>query len=288
MRRLPGHTHPVLCLACSSDGRFLVSGGQDALRLWNLPGGEPVRASGAPPGGYRALAIAPDNKGVFTAGWESFVDLMSFETFATVTAWDRLSAEVWSLAVAPDGHALALGQGDGLIRVERYQSGSRPLLLRGHFWPVTGMAFTPDVRTLVSTGHDGTVRFWDAHWGQERQVIECGVWLTCSALSYSGRTLAVGTEDGRILLRSLPDNRERGGLIGHRGPVTRLAFTPDGARLLSTGEDGLVRVWEAEGGHLRVTYDWEVGALFALAVAPDGMTALAGGVGGTIVLFDLE
>jgi WD40 repeat protein len=40
----------------------------------------------------------------------------------------------------------------------RYQIG-RPLT--GHDKAVSGMAFTPDGRTLVSAGRDATIRFWN-------------------------------------------------------------------------------------------------------------------------------
>ncbi|MFC1635422.1 hypothetical protein ACFL5Z_11320 [Planctomycetota bacterium] len=37
---------------------------------------------------------------------------------------------------------------------------------------------------------------------------------------------------------------------GHRGSVTRLAYSPDGSELISVGGDGTVRTWDAETGKL--------------------------------------
>jgi WD40 repeat protein len=287
MRLLRGHTRAVLCLACSPDGRLLVSAGQDdAVRLWQLSSGAELRAAHTA-ANWRTLAISPDGRQLAAGSWEQSVLLCSVEQFTLINSLEDLSAEVWSLAYAPDGHALALGQGDGIVRIQRFQPSARPLLLRGHRWPVTGLAFTRDVRTLISASHDGTLRIWDAHWGQERLVHECGVWLHSLALAPGDGTLAVGTEDGRILLWSPPEERQHAELAGHRGPVSRLAFTPDGHWLLSSGEDGLVQLWDAAGTP-RATYDWQIGPLFALAIAPDGMTALVGGAQGPIVVFDLD
>jgi WD40 repeat protein len=37
-------------------------------------------------------------------------------------------------------------------------------------------------------------------------------------------------------------------LEGHQGRVTSVAWSPDGRRLLSGGDDGSLRVWDAESG----------------------------------------
>jgi WD40 repeat protein len=48
-----------------------------------------------------------------------------------------------------------------------------------------------------------------------------------------------------------------------------------------------VKVWDVATGEERSSIDWGTGPLNGLAVAPDGLTAAAGGKDGRIVLWDL-
>jgi WD40 repeat protein/DNA-binding winged helix-turn-helix (wHTH) protein len=70
-------------------------------------------------------------------------------------------------------------------------------------------------------------------------------------------------------------------LRGHEAPIGNLAFTPDGTRLVSTSEDGSVRVWPLRGRfgeRSRILYQAEgvFSAATSLAVAPDGSFVAVG------------
>src|SRR5262249_4714521 len=74
--------------------------------------------------------------------------------------------------------------------------------------------------------------------------------------------------------------------LEHDGIVRRVAFTPDGASLLTAAFDGSFRQYDADGELLR---RWDVPGLnSALAVAPDGGLMAGGNAAGQLMTWDLR
>jgi WD40 repeat protein len=77
-------------------------------------------------------------------------------------------------------------------------------------------------------------------------------------------------------------------LLQKRKHILSGAFTPDGRWFLTASNEETVKCWDAATWTLKREYAWEIGGLRSVAVAPDGMTAAAGGDKAAIVLFDLD
>src|SRR5262249_51263055 len=65
--------------------------------------------------------------------------------------------------------------------------------------------------------------------------------------------------------------------VGSDFKVWNLAVTPDGRRVVVVGENTDIRVFEIESGRELRRFHRHKGAIFALAVMPDGRHALAAG-----------
>lgn len=73
-------------------------------------------------------------------------------------------------------------------------------------------------------------------------------------------------------------------LPGHSGGVRALAFAPDGTRLASGGDDGVLRLWDVGRG---CAYCFRhAGAVTVVAFAPDGERLLSAGEDGMLRLWD--
>lgn len=73
-------------------------------------------------------------------------------------------------------------------------------------------------------------------------------WARDAVFSPTGDRIAVGSRTGTIFIWNFeePDNPIK--LIGHTDHIWTLAFSPDGKRLVSSGDDITTRVWDVELG----------------------------------------
>jgi eukaryotic-like serine/threonine-protein kinase len=79
---------------------------------------------------------------------------------------------------------------------------------------------------------------------------------------------------------------ERLTLAGHKGEVYAVTFSPDGRQLVSGGQDGTIRFWDAESGTELKTVMAHRSCVNAVVYSPDGAILASGSCDHTIRLWD--
>jgi WD40 repeat protein len=175
---------------------------------------------------------------------------------------------------------------DGVSRIARFdlESGEFLPLVGAHDDQIGCLDFSPDGTLLASGAADSTTRLWDLATGAERFRWKHRAWIQGVKFAPDGKTVAAAA--GRtVKLWDVATGRERASLGGgHRGTICTLAYSPDGRILGTVSKDGSVRFWDLTTGRDRA-FRWKIGDVHALAFAPDGLTAAAGG---DIVVWDVD
>lgn len=325
-RTLAAHSRAVNTVAFSPDGKRLASGSDDGtVRVWNAATGEPEWA-GSPDevDWIRSVVFLPGGKRFAsggTAGKVRIWDLVERKELPGL-GLDTGPEPINSLALSPDGDALAVGKGE----FQRDRPGERPgrqqpaelqlwsLSARkqlcdpvGQAGPVMSVAFSADGKfvacgdaVLSQPEHPGIVELRDGRTGAPVpgfQSLRCPGAVHSVAFSRDGERFAAGCWDGVVkvcVARGGHVERTLSGPPGTRGRVEAVAFSPEGGLLASGGaaSDGLeeaavVRMWDARSGALRRSVRGLTGSLSGVAFSPDGRRLASAGLGG-ILLWDLE
>jgi WD40 repeat protein len=156
----------------------------------------------------------------------------------------------------------------------------------GCSYPVRGVAFSPDSKTLASASSDWIIRLWDIATGAHQQTIESPGVLSCVAFSPDGKTLASNSYDN-VRLWDAATGAHQQKLKGHSSQVTAVAFSPDGRTLASASEDRTVRLWDATTGAHQQKLEGHSSEVTAVAFSLDGKTLASASRNKTVRLWDV-
>jgi WD40 repeat protein len=107
------------------------------------------------------------------------------------------------------------------------------------------------------------------------------------AYSGAGDLLAIGSEDGGVLICDALTGLPVRTLHGHRGRVYAVAFDPGGAVLATGASDGTVRLWDPSTGRCLRVLEGHRDGVWPMVLSPGGDLLAAGDGDGVLRLWDV-
>jgi WD40 repeat protein len=276
------HLSLVDSMAWSPDGKYLASGSFQEVAIWDPLTGEQRHKITGFAHNVVAIAFSPDGKLMGIAGGEPTVEgeVKVFEvgTWKLVTdIKNGHSDTVYGLAFSPEinvpvpkdakelaevkdpkdpkarfkfvpMHFLATGSADKFIKVWSLPDGKFFKSFEGHTHHVLDVGWMADGKLLASAGADNAVKVWDFDKGEQARTINAHT-KQVTRLQFIGKKAEFITcgGDNQVKAFNATNGSGRNFNPAANDFVYAIGTSSDGTVVAAGGQDGIVRVYGANG-----------------------------------------
>jgi len=197
------------------------------------------------------------------------------------------NAVYWA-AFSRDGKKLATASLDNTVKLWNVADGKHVGTLKGHGDGVAFVGFLPD-GTIATASLDRSLKVWSAD-GSAATLTLTGHqdYLSCGALSMSGRLLVSGGFDKTVRLWDTQAGAALATLTGHTGNVQAVAVSPNGRIVASGGDDRTIRLWDVPTKKVLRTLNGHNLTVDVLTFSPKGDLLASGSSDGSARFWSLD
>lgn len=318
---LKGHKNAVRSVAFSPDGKTIASGSEDrTVKFWDAESGKETNTFSDLPDMVTALRFSPKGQTLAAATYQGAINLIdpltnrvrqtlrahnesvsaveftedgqtiiSASLDRTIRQWTVVKTAIATplqtltgkpgvaktIATTPNGTVAVLGCSDGSITVWKPKTDTLQPYVSGHSAAITHLAISDEMQ-IASVDKDSVIIVGNLTGGE--------TWKSKGSFAEftpDGKRLAIANGK-EIALHDAKTGRQMIRFFGgHDGNVVRLAFSPDGTRMISAGDDTKVRLWDASTGEsLQETPPFgNYAKIIHLTFSPDGSRFAAAAYG---------
>lgn len=298
MATFEGHLDYLFSAVYSNNGKYIISGSMDKINVWDAVSGEHIETiedgmSGiCIPNSVKTtdnILVASDSKIIIfdtedkkrnniykinseELSFNSFIKVVLSEKYLVANNYEGL-VYIFDRHTTKLTNTINLGTYDGLdllfsksskylaisadndIQLWDIDSNKCVKTLKGHTDSVCSLAMYSD--TMVSASDDGAIKMWDINGTKCIKTYE-GHTDMVGSLAIHEDIMVYGSSDGSIKVWDIDSSKCLKTLKGHDGGVDSISLSPDGKRIVSTGRDDIITVWDIEKGEsLFSIYNYE-------------------------------
>ena len=285
-----GRAAAASALAASPWAPLVAVAGQKQVSLYHTETGQLEGIIPFPEGIPQVLTFSVDGGYLLVAGGThssngvaSVYDVKTGER--VIKVGDELDT-VFGADVNDNLSKIALGGPQRLVRIFDTASGESLFDLKKHTDWVYTVDFSPDGVLVASGDRSGGLHVWEADTGRlyldlvgHKGAIRGLSWRADS------NVLVSASEDGTVKLWEMNNGKQLKSFSAHGGGATGVVMARDG-RMVTSGKDKTVKLWNADGGAIATMPAFAEPALEAV-ITHDGSRVIGGDWSGRTVMWEV-
>ena len=304
--QLSGHIGRIHSISFSSDGNFIVSGGEDnTVRLWSIRDGL-INSFRGHSDAILDVDFNPKNNKV----------IASVSKDKTIRIWDITKSTPYefkvdnfdpldhaSIEFSPDGESIVFigrifrskpsieykyATTYNLIFLSINGEELSNTVISGSFgtYPFRDITSNANLKRFLVVSSSNQLRLSDINGHLIAVMNGHNNWINSLDFSKDDSTIASASDDGTVKVWNADGSFLRS-LEGHDGPVNSVSFHPNGQLIASVGEDETIKLWNKSGKLLKTLTDHTDGVV-GIAFHPNGKILASVSRDNTLKLWSID
>jgi len=208
--RINAHPKPIFGMQTISYKNELLTSSEDgSVAIWSLSDFKELYRLEISTDTVRCIAISPTEKEIAFGCKDGSIHIYYSEDYSLKQILKEHSMGVTSLAYHPNGDYLISGSRDAQLKIWNPEDYTMTNNIPAHLFGIYDIAFHPTLPFFATASQDKSIKLWDANTFKLYKI---------ASIDKMG--------------------------IGHSHSVNKLCWSHDGSKLISTGDDKKVMVWE--------------------------------------------
>lgn len=244
-------------MAFSSDGKYLVIGGQSEIAVWDTQVKRKIRS------------FIGSGFGQFSRDGRHLMIVMLGQEIINIEIYQmKPCRKLYSLSnTRKELVNVFVFENDRIVFVKRMVKGKRQIsvkelatgytllsIVNDYVTRYQGFALSPDSNVLAVSNNDSTVDLWDVHTKKLTGTLR-GLFdhVTSLTFSHDGRRIATGSEDHAVRVWDSRSGQQLLILRDSSVVITNVGFSPDDSVLWARSEPGDCYFWHSDGQSIHKT-----------------------------------
>lgn len=285
----------AMSLAFEPSGRHLAVYGDDlSVSIWDLESkkiARQIRVAGDNGVFKGVVRFSPNGYWLAIGETDGRIRLLDTATYEEKASFEAASEGITALAFSPDEMLLASASGyaNSAAQLWKVPSGDSAGALAGHTGWISGLAFSPQGKTLYTASADQTIRVWNVEDRKQNFLLRGHLdEVHTLALSPDGTKLVSASRDGEVCVWD-PNRRtnDQAPLVTS-SPAIQARFLPNNRSFVCVNQNGSVSLWSASEGKEIEKLSTLASNNISCAIAPGGAVMAVGDRSGQLKIWDFN